>query len=160
MKSGKRILAVILVLVMAVTMLALPVAASGATWAGYFRNFRMTSRYNYIAGYASAVQSILMGYDSTSDMISESGGVDGMFGASTAEAVAMFQRDHGLDDDEIVGPDTWEAMARYMSGGGYTLYSGNRKAIQITSGSSLYKFHYYTTSGSTYSATPFHTANA
>lgn len=160
MKSGKRILAVILVLVMAVTMLALPVAASGATWAGYFRNFRMTSRYNYIAGYASAVQSILMGYDSTSDMISESGGVDGMFGASTAEAVAIFQRGRGLDDDGIVGPDTWEAMARYLSGNGYTLYSGNRKAIQITSGSSLYKFHYYTTSGSTYSATPFHTANA
>ncbi len=160
MKSGKRILAVILVLVMAVTMLALPVAASGATWAGYFRNFRMTSRYNYIAGYASAVQSILMRYGPTSSMISSSGGVDGMVGASTAEAVAIFQRNHGLADDGIVGPDTWEAMARYMSGDGYTLYSGSRRAIQIAYGSSVYRFYYYTTSGSTYASTPFHSANA
>jgi len=36
--------------------------------------------------------------------------VDGIFGMRTASAVGQFQRDHGLADDEIVGPLTWHAL--------------------------------------------------
>jgi peptidoglycan hydrolase-like protein with peptidoglycan-binding domain len=36
--------------------------------------------------------------------------VDGQFGAETEAAVKRFQREHGLNDDGIVGPLTWAAL--------------------------------------------------
>ena len=36
--------------------------------------------------------------------------VDGLFGRDTESAVKRFQREHGLDDDGIVGPLTWAAL--------------------------------------------------
>lgn len=39
-------------------------------------------------------------------------GIDGIFGAGTRAAVKKFQAAHGLDDDGIVGPDTWTALLR------------------------------------------------
>jgi Putative peptidoglycan binding domain/Transglycosylase SLT domain len=36
--------------------------------------------------------------------------VDGLFGRDTESAVKRFQREHGLDDDAIVGPLTWAAL--------------------------------------------------
>ncbi|HKY41390.1 MAG TPA: peptidoglycan-binding domain-containing protein [Polyangiaceae bacterium] len=35
---------------------------------------------------------------------------DGQFGPRTARAVAIFQRDHDLDADSIVGPKTWAKL--------------------------------------------------
>lgn len=40
---------------------------------------------------------------------------DGKFGAKTEEAVKAFQRAHALDDDGIVGPQTWLAMDMGMT---------------------------------------------
>jgi peptidoglycan hydrolase-like protein with peptidoglycan-binding domain len=37
----------------------------------------------------------------------DTGGVDGIFGASTEAAVKRFQHDQGLTQDGIVGPQTW-----------------------------------------------------
>jgi len=37
-------------------------------------------------------------------------GVDGQFGPATERAVIAHQRDCGIDDDGIVGPDTWRAL--------------------------------------------------
>ncbi|MBE6047648.1 MAG: peptidoglycan-binding protein [Clostridium sp.] len=39
-----------------------------------------------------------------------SAGADGDFGQSTYNAVIKFQGDHGLSQDGIVGPATWEAL--------------------------------------------------
>ena len=36
--------------------------------------------------------------------------VDGLFGRDTESAVKRYQREHGLDDDGIVGPLTWAAL--------------------------------------------------
>lgn len=49
------------------------------------------------------------------------GPVDGNFGAATEKAVKQFQRDAGLDDDGIVGPDTWGALGVYVVQPGDTL---------------------------------------
>lgn len=37
--------------------------------------------------------------------------VDSVFGPKTRDAVVKFQKSHDLDDDGIVGPDTWAALA-------------------------------------------------
>lgn len=37
-------------------------------------------------------------------------GADGIYGAATMTAVKNFQRDHGLKDDGICGPRTWDAL--------------------------------------------------
>ena len=40
----------------------------------------------------------------------DTGGVDGIFGASTESAVKRFQKDFGLAQDGIVGPKTWDKI--------------------------------------------------
>lgn len=38
--------------------------------------------------------------------------VDGKFGKETEEAVIAFQKTHGLHQDGVVGPQTWQALAK------------------------------------------------
>lgn len=47
-------------------------------------------------------------------------GVDGDFGPATNSATRSFQRSHGLDEDGIIGPDTWSSLASGAGGGGGT----------------------------------------
>lgn len=42
--------------------------------------------------------------------LSDCGGCDGIFGEGTEAAVQEYQLEHGLDDDGVVGPKTWDAM--------------------------------------------------
>lgn len=49
------------------------------------------------------------------------GRVDGTYGPATEDAVRQFQRDAGLTDDGITGPNTWEALGVYTVQRGDTL---------------------------------------
>jgi peptidoglycan hydrolase-like protein with peptidoglycan-binding domain len=51
----------------------------------------------------------------------EFGAVDGVFGSATTEAVKQFQREFGLEEDGIAGPDTWQALNVYVVQSGDTL---------------------------------------
>ena len=42
-------------------------------------------------------------------------GIDGDFGRATENAVKQFQRDHGLNDDGVVGKLTWDAIEQQES---------------------------------------------
>ncbi|MFQ6229418.1 peptidoglycan-binding domain-containing protein [Nocardia sp. NPDC002869] len=42
--------------------------------------------------------------------------VDGIYGSATVEAVRRFQRDAGLRDDGMVGPETWAALDTQFGG--------------------------------------------
>lgn len=53
-----------------------------------------------VASLQGAIQS--KGYD-----LRYCGGTDGIFGEGTEYAVKAFQREHGLEDDGVVGPLTW-----------------------------------------------------
>lgn len=153
MKSFRRVLAIVLLVVAMVSVLAIPAsAANDIDWGSKFRNFRQTSTGNYIYGYACAAQSFLLGYNQTSSIISNSGGVDGMFGSETARATKIFQGKCYLAADGIIGPDTWGAMENYMgkspSGSTTRFVVGSRTAITAKYANSTYNFYYHTTGGS------------
>ena len=43
-------------------------------------------------------------------------GIDGSFGAVTEKAVKKFQEEHGLNDDGVVGKETWKALQDAIDG--------------------------------------------
>lgn len=61
-------------------------------------------------------------------------GADGDFGQSTYNAVIKFQGDHGLSQDGIVGPATWEALISGSfvkdSNNSYKHFTANRAELQ------------------------------
>lgn len=46
------------------------------------------------------------------------GSIDGVKGRKTRKAIKDFQKANGLTADGIVGNKTWEALGKYLSGGG------------------------------------------
>lgn len=148
MKLAKRMLALAVAVMLVMAVLVVPASAATSFWTSRFRSFTQTSMYNYQSGYASAVQSILLDHKAAGSYIASSGYVDGSFGTGTHNAVVAFQRDQKLDDDGIVGPDTWERMALLMGqsgSGSYTYLSmGNgRTAITIIYENSVYNYYYH-----------------
>ena len=47
-----------------------------------------------------------------------SGKIDGVKGKQTRKAIREFQESNGLKADGVVGPKTWDALSKYMSGAG------------------------------------------
>ncbi len=71
--------------------------------------------------------------------------VDGLYGRDTESAVKQFQREHDLDDDGIVGPQTWAALLGTTSPDPRTvlttIFPGNHAGllIQFTQANTVYK---------------------
>ncbi len=61
----------------------------------------------------SAVRSLQAGLKAHFPLYAGSLAVDGDFGAKTGAAVGEFQKRSGLTADQVVGPNTWAALAQY-----------------------------------------------
>ena len=63
---------------------------------------------------------VLIAQDDLNTLGYSTGGLDGIFGAKTQEAVRNYQRRVGLTADGIVGCNTWRALQEAVIGTGAT----------------------------------------
>lgn len=63
---------------------------------------------------------VLIAQDDLNTLGFSTGGLDGIFGAKTQEAVRSYQRKVGLSVDGIVGCNTWRALQEAVVGTGAT----------------------------------------
>ena len=120
-KLTKSIVSLALIVVMLVCFCGTAFAVS-TPWSS-FPNQQTTS----FTTHTYAVQAYLYNYsDETNSLIRNAGGIDGYFGSGTYSAVVAFQGAEDLEEDGIVGPNTWNAMwdklYKYFSTTTYTDY--------------------------------------
>lgn len=162
MKNGKRILALVLVLVVLLPVMLLPVSAASSAWVTRFQKFQQVKEGDkkLYPGYTSAIQRFLICYsDAFEDSINLAGGVDGYYGDATIDAVKVYQGAKGLTADAWVGTGTWGQIAKDLTltthhdTYGY-FYMNNRKVIYVYYGDgNPYEYTYYkndTTQGSVF----------
>ena len=63
---------------------------------------------------------VLIAQDDLNTLGYNAGGLDGIFGARTAQAVREYQRSRGLQADGIVGCNTWRSLQEDVVGTGRT----------------------------------------
>ena len=157
MRTVKRSFALVLALVLLVSTMALPAFAADATWQNRFAGFTTISSSNYhnYTGYVKAAQRFFLCYSATASIVSESGGVDGIFGDGTVRAVKAFQNIKGLVDDGIIGGNTWKAIASELTVSSYSseripyyiFRENGQDVIKVIYSASTYRYSYYNTSG-------------
>lgn len=77
---------------------------------GGFQTLRRGSLSNYV----------LIAQDDLNTLGFRTGGLDGIFGSRTDEAVRNYQRSRGLTADGIVGCNTWRSLQEEVVGTGPT----------------------------------------
>ena len=113
-KSLRIIVSLTLIVVMCCGLMVSSNAAISSTW----RN-RMATWGTYSNGSSAkevrVIQRFLICYDANiAPGVIAAGGVDGSYGSATKAGVEQFQRAKNLDDDGVVGQNTWRAMADVM----------------------------------------------
>ena len=63
---------------------------------------------------------VLIAQDDLNTLGFRTGGLDGIFGARTEEAVINYQRSGGLSSDGIIGCNTWRSLQEDVVGTGRT----------------------------------------
>ena len=63
---------------------------------------------------------VLIAQDDLNTLGYKTGGLDGIFGGRTEEAVRNYQRSRGLSTDGIVGCNTWRSLQENVVGTGRT----------------------------------------
>jgi len=93
------------------------------TWVHFDKRFGKPAC--VIAGYplirrGSISTYVLIAQDDLNTLGFRTGGLDGIFGARTQEAVRNYQRSRGLTADGIVGCNTWRSLQENVVGTGRT----------------------------------------
>ena len=63
---------------------------------------------------------VLIAQDALNTLGQKTGGLDGIFGNRTQEAVMIFQKNNSLSQDGIIGPITWNSILNQVVGKGET----------------------------------------
>ena len=113
MRTTKRVIGLFLVIAIVCTLVVIPASALDPEWNTLFRKFDPTTKRNYQTGYTKLIQRFMQ-KTIYSSYIDDHGGVDGIFGDGTAQAVKLFQGDNGLNPDGDVGEKTWGTIAACM----------------------------------------------
>ena len=170
MQHIKKLFAIMLVLVLVGTC-TISVFAASAEEAEEFASFRQISKGSSYTGYNKALQRFLYCYPDTRTTIANAGGVDGVFGTQTKNAVIVYQEDEWPSDsskwDGIVGSGTWRRIGVRLSYGwdpvdGYDLkYAGKRVIFVDTRAEGARYFNYNEDMfGTVYVDTFFHDGQA
>lgn len=140
----KRTLIIVLTVIMLTSVFAIPAYALDPAWNTYFYNNFPEQRVGYYHyGYTYMIQRFLYVNPNTRPDIVSSGGIDGMFGTGTSNAIVTFQKEYeeepgttALPDSETgkVGKNTWRAIA-YMMNEAYPIgyedwYYWNKKVVK------------------------------
>lgn len=160
MKKVKRVVFLLLILIIVMQAMMLTAFAAGEPWVTKIGKFTAINRNNYhnYTGYVCAAQRYFLCDPVTSDLIADSGGVDGIFGDGLYNATVAFQALHDLDPDGYIGKNTWQAIAGEL--GVTTVYTqttlskGGQHVYLVDTSSSQYKFRYFTSQ--TYAGSVFH----
>ena len=122
---------------------------------GCIIDFPQQSTTSYSTGYTKFVQKVMHSYNSTTrGLINSGGGIDGAFGDCTKSAVKSFQLAKGLQNDGVVGINTWTAIAMglYRQSNQYgkmtytNLYNNATSSIRVLNYVLIdgYLYHFYT----------------
>ena len=128
MNRTKKMIALLVAVITIVSMMAIPASALVPSWNSYIQNNFPEQRVGYYHyGYTYMIQRFLYVNPDIKSYIVSSGGIDGMFGNGTKNAVRIFQ-DECNSSDELpdidtsssgepgkVGRQTWYAIAYAMS---------------------------------------------
>ena len=68
----------------------------------------------------SVSNNVLIAQDDLNTLGYSTGGLDGIYGTRTRNAVIAYQRSRGLSADGIVGCDTWRSLQENVVGTGRT----------------------------------------
>ena len=123
-----KMIALLVAVITVVSMMAIPASALDPSWNSYIQNNFPEQRVGYYHyGYTYLIQRFLYVNPDTKSYIVSSGGIDGMFGNGTKNAVRIFQDECNSSDGlpyidtsssgepGKVGSQTWYAIAYMMS---------------------------------------------
>lgn len=116
MKIFKRTLVSALVIIMIMSIMAMPASAVSDSNFYHFPLVTKSMGNGYMSA-AVAVQKFLMLYDPISyNRVATNGGTDGFFGEGSANAAIHFQSQENLDPDGKVGSLTWMKIGELLRG--------------------------------------------
>ena len=114
MKTLKQVLVVALVIIMMMSIMAMPASAVVDSNFYHFPLVTKSMSNRYMSA-AVAVQKFLILYDPISyNLVAANGGTDGFFGGGSANAASHFQNRENLDPDGKVGSLTWMKIGELL----------------------------------------------
>lgn len=161
MNTLKRPIIIVLLLVILMSILAIPASAVSNPYYTHIKEFKEIYNGSTLNAYIRAAQRFLLCYggEARSDIIS-GGGVDGGYGYYTEAAVTAYQKEkwpyNTNEHDGRVGPKTWEKIAidlEYSPGGSNyeDLCVNGKKVLYIDTRAEGYGYYNY--NGSEYGGT-------
>lgn len=126
MKIMKKSVVFVLVVIMLMSIMALPASALSDPYYSHISGFKTLYNGSTENAYIRALQAFLYHFPYTQTTIISGGGIDGGYGNATESAVKIYQQKKWPNDqtqwDGRVGPKTWAKIAGDLYSGDYGLH--------------------------------------